>query len=40
MQKQKEKHHAKGKSTHEEEETPNHRVKFFDKDCNGFKPVK
>jgi hypothetical protein len=42
MQKKKEKQHARGKATcGEEAGKPNHdRVRVFDKDCNGYKPVK
>jgi hypothetical protein len=31
---------CKRKSNVEEEDKPNHRVRVFDKDCNGYKPVK
>jgi hypothetical protein len=41
MLKKKEKQHARGKSTCEEENKPNHiRVRVFYKDYNGYKLVK
>jgi hypothetical protein len=41
MHKKKKKKHARGKATCEEVDKPKHiRVRFLEKGCNGYNPIK